>query len=100
MPSHRGTCNRCQRELRGAVEINFMSLGRLVCISTIETPDCNWVRCRVCSKPVCKSCYFALDMICFDCFVKSQELPRSAATTRNGSGPDQPGPPSPLKKAA
>lgn len=100
MSSRTGTCNRCQRELRGAIETNFMSLGRLVCITTIETPDCNWVRCRVCGKAVCKPCYFALDMICIDCFIRGQERLRSIAAKRNGSGPDQPGPPSPLKRAA
>lgn len=100
MSSRTGTCNRCQRELIGAIETSFMSLGRLVCITTVETPDCNWVRCRVCKNGVCKSCYFALDMICFDCFVRSQERLRSVAGASNGKEPDGPKPTIPLRKVA
>lgn len=100
MSSRTGICNRCQRELKGAIETSFMSLGRLVCITTIETPDCNWVQCRACKKGVCKSCYFGLDMICFDCFVKSQEQLRSSMGQENGKGPDGPRPTVPLRKAA
>jgi hypothetical protein len=102
MSSQTGTCHRCGRELRGAIETNFMSLGRLVCITTIETPDCNWTQCRTCKKSVCKSCYVALSATCTDCFVSNQFPLKSPNTSGNGTNPDGPDPsgPIPFKKAA
>ena len=100
MSSQTGICHRCGRELLGAIETKFMSLGRMVCISTIETPDCNWTRCRVCKKSVCKSCYIAVEAICSDCYVARQEPLRSNAGHNNGTGPDGPDGPSPIRNAA
>ncbi|HMO81180.1 MAG TPA: hypothetical protein PKD24_10350 [Pyrinomonadaceae bacterium] len=98
--SSRNACHKCGRELRGAVETHYMSLARLVCFTAIETPDCNWMRCRVCKKAVCKSCYLAVEAMCARCFVSKQYPLKSNTGGGNGPKPDGPTQPFPFKKAA
>lgn len=56
MSSHTGNCPVCGRELHGAFEVRYASVGKLLFITTSETPDCNWRRCRSCGMAVCKPC--------------------------------------------
>ncbi len=100
MSSRTGICRRCGRELRGAIETSFMSLGRLVCITSIETPDCNWTRCRVCKGSVCKTCYLNLESMCAFCFVAKQIPHSSINPGPDGTRPDGPDEPVPQKRAA
>lgn len=95
-----GTCSRCGRELRGAIETNYMSLGRLVCITSIETPDCNWTTCSKCKKSVCKSCFIEVKATCTYCLVVRPFQSRPDAAGNNGTGSDVPEGPKPLKRAA
>jgi len=92
-------CHRCGRELRGAIESHYMSLGRLVCITAIETPDCNWIRCWVCRNAVCGSCYLPVSGMCAGCQVARIFRWKSNPGDRNGSGPEGPRP-MPTDKAA
>lgn len=100
MSSHKSSCHRCGRELKGAIETNYMSLGRLVCITSIETPDCNWTRCPVCKKSVCRSCYLSIAAMCTGCYVGKQHPLKSNTVTGNGAGPKIPMDPTPPKRAA
>jgi len=101
MSTRTGSCHRCGRELKGAIETNFMSLGRLVCITTIETPECNWTRCQVCRKSVCKACYLSIAGKCAYCYVEKQVRLRPNGASSNDESPEgTPEPPIRFKKAA
>lgn len=100
MSSQDDSCHRCGRRLTGAIETHYMSLVRLVCITTIETPDCNWTRCRQCRKSVCKSCFVTTAAMCTDCFVADPDRTGSNPVRANGQGPNGPDTPFGNKKAA
>lgn len=50
-------CFLCKKELTGVIEVTTVTIGRLGMNRFQETSDCNWTRCKHCSRVVCKSCY-------------------------------------------
>ncbi len=58
--SHNETCRRCGKELKGALELKAFSFGPRLVVVLQATPDCNWLRCIRCGRPVCKGCVISL----------------------------------------
>jgi hypothetical protein len=76
-------CALCSAELTGAIETRYVSMRRVVMMTMIETPDCNWKRCLDCRKAVCKRCFMSLALKCLACFTKMHK-DEPTAIKRNG----------------
>lgn len=99
--SEAGTWHRCGRELKGAIETHRVSVGAFVCIAvSIETPECNWTRCRICQKAVCKSCHLPVAAMCSHCYVVQLHANGTAAAASHRNGEEGPPEPIPFRRKA